>query len=106
MLFEWDPEKNSTNKKKHNLSFETAKNVFLDPGMLCKFDRTIGGEDRWHAIGYVDDELVILAVYTARMQNDKDAIRIISARKASRKERKLYEIEKERIEKIKTNEGF
>jgi uncharacterized DUF497 family protein len=56
MIFEWDKDKNRTNKEKHNLSFETAKDVFLDPNMLCKLDRTKDGEQRWHAIGYIEQE--------------------------------------------------
>jgi uncharacterized DUF497 family protein len=103
MIFEWDKEKNRTNQEKHNISFETAKDVFFDPCMLCKLDRTKDGEQRWHAIGYIDKELVILAVYTERSKDDKDIIRIISARKSNRKERKLYENEKERIKKIATD---
>lgn len=106
MIFEWDKDKNRINKEKHKLSFETAKDVFLDPNMLCKFDRTKDGEQRWHAIGYIEQELVILMAYTARMQGEKDVIRIISARKASRKERKLYENEKERIKRINADERY
>jgi len=55
---------------------------------------------------HIECELVILAVYTARMQGNKDVIRIISARKASRKERRLYEEERERIKKIDADERY
>ena len=106
MIFEWDKEKNKINKEKHKLSFETAKDVFLDPEMLCKLDRIKDNEQRWHAIGCIEKEIVILTVYTLRMQSGKDVIRIISARKANKKERNLYEIEKERVKRISSDERY
>lgn len=47
MLFEWDAEKNRTNKKKHSgLGFETASRVFADPDLILRKDRVIDGEQR------------------------------------------------------------
>ena len=84
--FEWDNNKNRTNQEKHKISFETAQYVFLDPAAIRKFDRKVKDEDRWHIIGKILDIAVILVVFTERNGN----MRIISARKADKIERKLY----------------
>jgi uncharacterized DUF497 family protein len=86
LKFEWDENKNIVNKEKHKISFETAQYVFLDPAAPRAFDRTINGEDRWHIIGKILGVIVVLVVYTERNGNT----RIISARKANKKERILY----------------
>ena len=84
--FEWDSDKNIANKLKHKISFDTAQYIFLDPNSYRIFDRTINGEDRWHIIGQLMELAVLLVVYTER----NGRTRIISARKANKKERKLY----------------
>ena len=84
--FEWNNEKNIANKAKHKISFETAQYVFLDPNAHRVFDRNVNEKDRWHMIGKIMDLIVVLVVYTER----DGSTRIISARKANKKERKLY----------------
>lgn len=84
--FEWDENKNLLNKEKHKISFETARYVFLDPAAPRTFDRTINGEERWHIIGNILEIIIVLVVYTERNGNT----RIISARKANKRERVLY----------------
>ena len=85
MTFEWDENKNITNKIKHKISFETATHVFNDPARIEVFDfEHSGSEDRYIAIGHVGD--VLFVVFTVR----KRSIRIISARLATDKERRLY----------------
>ncbi len=84
--FEWDEAKNVSNKIKHKISFETAQYVFLDPMAQKKFDRLVNAEKREHIIGKVLDIILLLVVYTERNGN----IRIISARKANKKEKVLY----------------
>lgn len=85
MKFEWDEEKNIINKKKHNISFETAAHVFDDPECIEMYDfEHSTNEDRYIALGVVGD--VLLVVYTER----KEAIRLISARLATNAERRLY----------------
>lgn len=85
MIFEWDEEKNSMNKVKHRISFETAAHVFDDPDYIEMFDfEHSSEEDRYIAIGKVGD--VLFVVFTER----KKAIRLISARLATEKERRLY----------------
>jgi len=91
-LFKWDKEKAKSNLKKHFLSFDDAINVFNDPNIVTVMDRYMDGEYRWHAIGSLDNNTVILVVHTyLDTANDIEIIRIISARKASKKERSLYD---------------
>jgi uncharacterized DUF497 family protein len=89
MNFEWDPLKADSNLLKHQVSFEEASRVFLDPNRIETFDgREAYGEDRWKTVGLVDP--VLLAVlYTVRGK-DGDIIRLISARKADKYERTQY----------------
>ena len=85
MKFEWDEEKNIINKKKHNISFETAAHVFDDPECIEMYDfEHSTNEDRYIALGVVGD--VLFVVYTER----KEAIRLILARLATNAERRLY----------------
>ena len=85
MKFEWDENKNSINKEKHKISFETAAYVFNDPYYIemYDFEHSID-EDRYIAIGKVGD--VLFVVFTER----RDTVRIISARLATSVERGLY----------------
>jgi uncharacterized DUF497 family protein len=89
--FEWDPGKAASNLRKHGISFETAARVFADPNALFLQDRIEDGELRWQAIGLVDGALMLLVAHVAREQNNEDIIRIISARRTDREERRLYE---------------
>ena len=85
MKFEWDEYKNEINKKKHQISFETAAYVFDDPEYIEMFDFEHSiEEDRYIAIGQVGE--ILFVVFTER----KDAIRLISARLATEAERRLY----------------
>jgi len=90
MNFVWDERKNATNQKKHHLSFEDARNVFADPLAITRID-TSAEELRWQIMGHWGETLVILVVYTMREADGSDAIRIISARKATNAERRRYE---------------
>ena len=85
LIFEWDSEKARINKCKHKVSFETATNVFFDENRIELRDEDHSDdEDRWQVIGKVDD--ILFVVYTER----EDRTRIISARKADKKERREY----------------
>ena len=86
--FEWDEEKAKTNFKKHRVSFDEAMTVFLDPFsiMISDPDHSVD-EQRYIDIGSSDKGRVLVVVYTERRSN----IRIISCRKATPTERKLYE---------------
>jgi uncharacterized protein len=86
MKFEWDPVKNTLNFKKHGILFEEACLVFDGPVLTGPDNRRDYGEERQISIGSIQQLIVVVVVHT-----DRDgSIRIISARLASRKERKLY----------------
>ncbi len=90
MIFEWDDNKAKVNKKKHGISFEMAKEVFKDPFLIVQFDRVVDNEERWHAIGDMGGQRIILVVHTSSASGDTETIRMISARKASKQERLIY----------------
>ena len=84
--FEWDDDKARSNLARHNIDFMDAKSVFNDPGALDDPDDTLDyGEERYRAIGVVNMRLIAV-FYTLR----DNRIRIISARKATRKEHDDY----------------
>jgi uncharacterized protein len=91
MLFEWDPVKGEANLRKHKVAFEDAVRVFADPSHISDVERIEGGEYRWQTIGTVDGIRLLLVVHTWRDEDGIDIIRIISARKAERHERRRYE---------------
>ena len=85
MDFEWDDEKNKINVKKHGIDFTDAAMVFADENRIEFFDELHSNEeDRWQVIGKVKD--ILFVVYTEKI----DAIRLISARKATARERRIY----------------
>jgi uncharacterized DUF497 family protein len=86
---EWDESKNRANIAKHGVGFEEARRVFGDPHVVIREDHVVEGEERLHALGYV--ERVLLVVHTVREEGLGAIIRIVSARKATSAERKLYE---------------
>ena len=93
MSFEWDQNKAVSNLLKHRVSFDLAQLVWCDPLFVLLPDRNdpATGEQRWHAIGEVGSQVVLVVVHVHPDPNDEDRIRIISARKATRHERKRYE---------------
>lgn len=88
MEFTWDERKNRANRKKHGVSFETASLVFDDPFHLSVQDREIDGEARWQTIGMIAKLQVLVVAHT--VDEDAELIRILSARKATRRERSIY----------------
>jgi uncharacterized protein len=89
--FEWDEDKAQANLKKHHVSFGIAVRVFLDPLALAYQDRIENGEYRWQTLGMVDGCLLLLVAHTVRQDENGEVIRIISARKAGKKEQIHYE---------------
>ena len=84
-LVEWDENKNSNNIRKHSISFETAALVFADEERIEYYDRLHSlEEDRFVVLGCVHG--VLYVVYTMR----GEAARLISARMATSKERRIY----------------
>lgn len=85
---EWDNQKERQNFKKHGVSFVEAATVFDDPFCLTIDDPLHSTEEyRFITIGYSDRQRLLVVVYTDRGDN----IRIISARVAASRERKLYD---------------
>lgn len=89
--FEWDTNKAKSNLIKHGIRFEETVLVFDDPYHLSLQDRHENGEFRWQTIGLVHGLIVIMVAHTVRFESGDEVIRIISARKADRKERSRYE---------------
>lgn len=87
MNFEWDENKNRSNIRKHGIDFADVYFVFEGPMIVQIDDRIEYGEVRWKGTGYLINNVVIV-VY---VEIDGDTIRVISARKALRHERKQFE---------------
>src|SRR5271165_2471022 len=89
---EWDPVKARTNQRTHGVSFEDAMHVFEDP--YAFFERDFideAGRSRWRAFGLAGGVAVLLVVHTLREEGADEVVRMISARRATRKEREHYE---------------
>jgi uncharacterized DUF497 family protein len=84
MEFEWDPGKARSNERKHATSFEFATGVFEDIDRMERLDDS-SAEERWATVGVVEG-IEIYVVYTVR----DEAIRLITARRATRDEREEY----------------
>ena len=88
MRFEWDDNKAESNALKHGITFEEAVTVFADPYLLFTEDSQHSqGEDREWALGEAENGSVVVVVFTMRGEQ----IRIISARKATKRECQRYE---------------
>ncbi len=88
--FEWDSNKAESNLEKHDVSFEEATEAFFDPFYqegLANTNKVSNGEEREFILGYCLKQRLLLVVYVERGRRN----RIISARRATRSERKLYE---------------
>jgi uncharacterized DUF497 family protein len=86
-VYEWDEAKREENLRKHGLDFDDADLVYENPNKVTYISQR-PGEERWQDIALVEANGFILAlVYTVRGYN----IRIISFRRASRKERRIYD---------------
>ena len=90
ILFEWDEAKAESNRRKHGVSFDLAVQVFDDPNILAEQDRIVDGEPRWRSIGMAAGIAVLVVGHTVREPGEDEIIRIITARKATRKEREHY----------------
>jgi uncharacterized DUF497 family protein len=90
-MFEWDGRKAAANHAKHGVSFEEAVTVFADPNALDGPDlRHSEPEPRFLRLGRAVTGRVLIVAYTLRRRGDGESIRIISARRASSKERAAY----------------
>ena len=89
-IIEWDDAKDATNYRKHGIRFEEAAWVFVDPLAISVQDRIENGEQRWQTVGRVGGCLLLLVAHSVQLE-EVEIIRIISARRADRNERKRYE---------------
>ncbi len=86
MTFEWDDAKNEANVRKHGIKFEQAQSIFDGPTLGVVDGRHDYGETRMISLGLLEGVVALSVAHT-----DRDGrIRLISARKASRKERMIY----------------
>lgn len=83
----WNPEKAKTNFQKHKIRFSDTEPVFFDPMALTREDDDSEGEQRFVSIGLDALNRILVIVYTYRGAD----IQLISARRATSKERKQYE---------------
>lgn len=87
MRFEWDEKNSDDNRERRGFAFDDVMTVFLDPDRVTFLDaRRDYGEDRWTTLGEIEGRLFALT-FTMR----GEVIRIISARKANKRERKRYD---------------
>ncbi len=88
LRFEWDPEKAAGNLAKHGVAFEEAATVFGDPlGRIVDDPRHSSEEPRYVLLGHSERHRLLAVMFTER----EEAIRLISVRKATRRERREYE---------------
>lgn len=86
MKFEWDDNKNLSNIEKHGIDFQDVKSAFMYPILTKKDERFDYGEDRLISIGKIVNFCIVI-VWTKR----NNTIRLISARLANKRERKIYD---------------
>lgn len=90
-MFEWDTRKAAVNRTKHGVSFEEAATVFGDPQALDGPDLIHSEKERRSLrLGRSAAGRVLIVAYTLRRRGDGESVRIISARRSSRKERAAY----------------
>ena len=88
LRFEWDTRKAAANRAKHKVSFEEAVSVFGDPlGRITDDPRHSESEERSVLLGLSERQRLLAVMFTERA----DAIRLLSARRATRRERRDYE---------------
>lgn len=86
--FEWDINKAASNQKKHGISFEETQSVFYDDFAVQFYDDNSESEDRFLMLGMSSESRILIVCHCER--DSGNTIRIISARKATRSERKFY----------------
>ncbi len=89
LSFTWDETKNAANRRKHGVAFEEAKAAFFDPYAVLFYDDVHSEwEDRFLLLGRSPRQRVLLVCHCYR--EDESVIRIVSARRATSTERRLY----------------
>ena len=90
--FEWNPRKARDNYDKHGVGFDEAATVFRDSKALSVFDQDHNqSEERWISLGISEKGRLLIVIHTFREESeDAVTIRIISSRKATKRETKIY----------------
>ena len=90
LRFEWDSAKDSANRLKHGVSFDEAQTVFFDPLAITTPDdaHSTPWEERWHTIGHSTRNRLLVVIH---VDIHEGHTRLISARPATRRERRQYE---------------
>ena len=92
MKYEWNKDKSTLNKEKNGVSFEEAKKVFDDALHISKLDKRFSYfEERWITLGSTKKHKILLVANLFFSDEGEEIIRIISARKANKQERRSYE---------------
>lgn len=92
LIFEWDDEKAKKNQRKHKVNFEEAKTVFGDPLLVSFPDEYHSDKDqRLVSIGASSQNKILLVAHTEILENGDIIVRLITARKATAAERRVYE---------------
>ena len=91
--FDWDPAKAASNERKHNVSFNLAVTIFSNELVNSIFDEDHSQfEERWISMGMAEDGRILVVCHTNVEDDDNDEyVRIISARQATKKERRQFE---------------
>ena len=90
VTFEWDDAKSASNRTKHGIAFDAAALVFQDDLRATRLDQELPGETRWRTFGQAMGVL-LLVIHTWEGEGDDAVVRLISARRADRRERRAYE---------------
>lgn len=95
-IFEWDPTKDRSNRAKHGVGFRQATAVFRDPLAVSIFDDDHSiNEERWLTIGRAGRQALFVVAHTFRqVDSERTIVRLFSARRATRQERRQYEEER------------
>ncbi|MBY0572861.1 MAG: BrnT family toxin [Undibacterium sp.] len=90
--FAWDANKAASNAQKHGVTFARASQVFLDPLSITVYDEEHSqSEERWHTIGHDAQGAILVIAHTYQATSHHGArIRLISARLATKQERRFY----------------
>ncbi|MCL4456536.1 MAG: BrnT family toxin [Nitrospirae bacterium] len=98
MKIEWDEKKNKENTTKHGVDFKEASEIFDDPFCISILDKRFDySEERWISLGCTADGKLLVTGYAYYLaENVEERIRIITARRATKKEREQYEEVKKR----------
>jgi len=87
---EWDPRKSEANRRKHGIDFRFASRAFYDPLKRLDIEGDEHGEIRWRTTGEINGKLYIVS-HTIREEGEGEVRRIITARKATSRDRKAFE---------------